>query len=421
MKIHTVKTTYENLLRRPTAKRIRPKRPDLFFRSLVRALSQFGMAGIDFTAVKGDMKGIKRNEPCLILMNHSCFLDMQIAAKLLYPRPYTIVTTTDGFVGKKWIMRQIGCMPTQKFVSDLQLIRDMSRMLNKKRTSVLMFPEAGYSFDGRATVLPRRMGQLLKMLKVPVLFIKTEGAFLRTPLYNELKNREVPIRAEMKCLLTVEEIADRSVEELDAILADAFSFDQFRRQYETGLRVTEDFRADGLERVLYKCPHCGREDGMRGEGIYLTCHACGRRWELTELGRMRALEGETEYAHIPDWFDWQRACVKRELETGTYRLDTAVDIGVIMDTKALYMVGTGRLTHDADGFRLTGDDGVLHYEQKPKFSYSLNSDYYWYEIGDMIGIGTADCLYYCFPHDKIPVAKVRLATEELFKIAMTAR
>ena len=44
------------------------------------------------------------------------------------------------------------------------------------------------------------------------------------------------------------------------------------------------------------------------------------------------------------------------------------------------------------------------------------------ERGDVIGIGNRDCLYYCFPKPtdgKIPpVAKARLATEELYKMAM---
>ena len=54
-----------------------------------------------------------------------------------------------------------------------------------------MYPEAGYSLDGRATALPRKMGGFLKLLKVPVLSVHVDGAFLRTPLYNELKNRKV--------------------------------------------------------------------------------------------------------------------------------------------------------------------------------------------------------------------------------------
>ncbi len=418
MKIKTVKTTYEAVMALPRTKFKRPKRPNILFRSLIRLLSSIGMAGLKFKQEKIELEKAGKG-PYLILMNHSCFLDMQIASRLLYPHAYGIVTTTDGFVGKPWLMRQIGCIPTQKFVSDLRLIRDMDYMLKKKKTSVLMFPETGYSLDGRATVLPRKMGGLLKLLKAPVLFIFAEGPFLRTPLYNELKNRKVPIHARMECLLTVEQIERMSVEELDEILERAFTFDYFRLQKEHQVTVTEPFRADGLERVLYKCPHCHAEGQMKGSGEHLTCHACKKSYLLTELGQMQAVEGETEFSHIPDWFDWQRAEVRRELEAGTYLLDTEVEIGMIVNTKALYMVGDGRLVHNTDGFRLTGCDGKLVYEQKPRFSYSLNADYYWYEIGDMIGIGGHDALYYCFPKQDGIVVKTRLAAEELFKMSQT--
>ena len=420
MKIKTVESSYQKVMSLPRPKRPKPKRPNLFFRTLIRLLSFFGMLSVRFKAEKEDLKKAGKG-PYLILMNHSCFMDMEIASRMLYPMAYGIVTTTDGFVGKRWLMRQIGCIPTQKFVSDLALIRDMDYMLKKKKTSVLMFPEAGYSLDGRATVLPRKMGGLLKMLKVPVLMIYAEGAFWRTPLYNGLQNRRAPISAVRRCLLTREEIADKSVEELDKLLEKAFTFDHFKRQREEKIEITEPFRADGLERVLYKCPHCQKEGQMKGSGTTLTCHVCKKVWEMTVLGEMRAVEGETEFSHIPDWFDWQRACVRKELETGSYRLDCDVNIGMIVDAKAMYMIGKGRLLHDENGFLLTSDDGELRYEQKPRFSYSLNSDYFFYEIGDVIGIGQRDQLFYCFPNKDVSVAKARLATEELFKISMQER
>ena len=50
-------------------------------------------------------------------------------------------------------------------------------------------------------------------------------------------------------------------------------------------------------------------------------------------------------------------------------------------------------------------------------SYSLYSDYFWYELGDMICIGDNKVLYYCFPKgENVIVAKARLAAEEIFKI-----
>ena len=127
------------------------------------------------------------------------------------------------------------------------------------------------------------------------------------------------------------------------------------------------------------------------------------------------MEGETEYPHIPDWYAWQRDQVRQELENGTYRLETKVKIGMMVDYKAIYMVGEGHLTHSAEGFKLTGCGGKLNYEQGPLACYGLYSDYFWYEIGDVICIGNQDALYYCFP-EKADVAKTRMAAEELYKL-----
>lgn len=62
-----------------------------------------------------------------------------------------------------------------------------------------------------------------------------------------------------------------------------------------------------------------------------------------------------------------------------------------------------------------GCDGKLNYFQPSESLYTLNADFNWYEIGDVIGIGDKEMLYYCFPKEKIPVAKARLATEEIYK------
>ena len=56
------------------------------------------------------------------------------------------------------------------------------------------------------------------------------------------------------------------------------------------------------------------------------------------------------------------------------------------------------------------------FTQRPLASYGLYSDYYWYEIGDVICIGNQDCLYYCFPLEGDVVAKTRMAAEELYKL-----
>jgi hypothetical protein len=155
---------------------------------------------------------------------------------------------------------------------------------------------------------------------------------------------------------------------------------------------------------------------MEGKGILLTCHSCGKKWEMDEYGQLAAQDGETEYPHIPDWYTWQRECVRKEIESGTYLLDTDVDIAVQVNLDGVCMIGQGHLTHDENGFHLTGADGKLDYVQSPVASHTLYSDYYWYEIGDVIGIGNNEFSYFCFPKPNVSVTKARLATEELYKI-----
>ncbi|MCM1190372.1 MAG: 1-acyl-sn-glycerol-3-phosphate acyltransferase [bacterium] len=460
MKIKVKEMRYEDVLAKPIGLHRLPHRPGILFRTLLKLLSWPDLRATHFSCKRIGMEKLGKKEPCLILMNHSSFIDLKIAATVLYPRAFNIVCTSDGFVGKNWLMRAIGCIPTSKFVTDMVLVRDMMFAVKKQKSSVLMFPEASYSFDGTATPLPESLGKCLKILGVPVVMIRTYGAFSRDPLYNNLKLRKVDVSADMEYLLSPEEIAQKSVTELNKILTEQFSFDNFRWQQENRIRIAEAFRADSLNRVLYKCPHCGTEGKMLGKGTSLICGYCGKGYELDEYGYLRTLgnggaesvpdadgggkptenigndngsdadaacgamenveteeKSGMEFTHIPDWYRWERECVKKELEDGTYCLDVAVDICMMVDTKGVYRVGSGRLRHNVEGFQLTGCDGKLNYSQKPSASYSLYADYYWYEIGDMICIGNTDVLYYCFPKEGGDVvAKTRLAAEELHKM-----
>ena len=422
MKTTVKKMDYDKVMALPRPKHKLPRKPNLFWRCLIHLLTVFGMMGTKFRYETEGFEKLQKDEPCLYLMNHTCFQDMEVAYRIFFPKAVNIVASNDGFLGffglMEWLMRSIGCIPTQKFVSDLRLVQDMDYCFKTLKTSVLMYPEAAYSFDGTATTLPRKMGILLKKHDVPVVMIQTFGAFGRNPLYNELKiRRHVPITAKATVLYTREEIREKSVAELSEGIEKAFGFDNFRWQQEQDLHIHQSFRADGLHRILYKCVNCGAEGHMEGRGTGITCHSCGKHWELTTLGQLEAADGNTEIPHIPDYYRWERQQVRQELQEGRYLLDTDVDILIQVDYKAMYRVGEGHLVHDGNGFTLTGCDGRLHYTQGPKAHHSLYADYYWYEIDDVICIGDSEVHYFCFPKNKAPVAKIRLATEELYKLS----
>ena len=422
MKVKTKIKSYDEVMALPHPKHKKPKRPNVFFRTLLKLVSLPDLWATGFKCRRIGMEKLGKGEPCLYLMNHSSFIDLEIAASVLYPRPFNIVATWDGFIGKRWLMRNLGCVPTAKFVYDVTLVKDIFYAVREKHDSVLMYPEAGYSLDGTATVLPAHFAQFVKKLGISVAMIRTYGAFARDPLYNNLQRRKVKVSAEIEYLFSPDDLQKISEEQITARIQDCFTFDQFRWQKENGIKIDEPFRADMLNRVLYKCPHCLSEGKTEGKGIHLTCHACGAQYVLDEYGELQSETGDTAFSFVSDWASWERDCVRREIADESYCLDIPVEIAMQVDAKALYFVGDGHLYHDTHGFHLTGCDGKLDFTQKSGNMYSVNSDYNFYEIGDMVSFGTTKALYYCFPKNKGDyVTKIRFATEEIYQLTQSEK
>ncbi|MEE0998849.1 MAG: lysophospholipid acyltransferase family protein, partial [Treponemataceae bacterium] len=215
MKTITKTLDYEKVISLPKMKSYKPIKPSLFWRCVMRLISIPGLRSCKFSYKKIGMEKLEKKEPCLILMNHSCFLDLQIAETVMFPRPMNVVCTSDGFVGKNLLMRLIGCIPTNKFVTDISLVRKMKYAVTELKSSILMFPEASYSFDGTATPLPASLFKCIKLLEIPVVMIRTYGAFSRNPLYNNLQIRKkVNVSADVKYLLSKNDIETMSLEEI---------------------------------------------------------------------------------------------------------------------------------------------------------------------------------------------------------------
>ena len=420
MKIKVKEISYDKFLELPGYKHYNPKKRSFILATVIRLVSEFTMMNVKFKANYINMDKIDKKEPYLILMNHSSFIDMKIASKLLYPKKYNIVCTDDGFVGKEWLMRFLGCISTRKYITDPSLVKDMLYTIKKLNSSILLYPEACYSFDGTATPLPTNIGKCIKLLKVPVIMLRTHGAYHRDPLYNNLQLRKVNVSCDVEYLISKEDIQNKTDKELMDIVNKAFDFDNYKWQQENKVSVKEKFRADSLNRVLYKCPHC-LEENMIGKGETIKCKSCGVEYLLDEYGYLRNLNGETKFDSVTKWYKWERECVKEEILNGTYNLDEDVEIYGLKDMKIIYKLGEGHLTHNREGFKLVGCEGKLEYSQDTKYTYSLNADLNWYELGDIISIGDNKARYYCLlKTNKDVAAKARLATEEMFKMDVNA-
>lgn len=363
------------------------------------------------------MEGLK--PPYMVLSNHMYFIDFELAALATFPHRVNNVVNVDGYYRRPWLMEWIGAICTRKFTMDLHLIKSIRHVL--KRGDVLcMYPEARYSPCGITSYIPDSVGMLIKRNGVPVVAIVHRGNYLHSPFWNFRKKRKVPLHTTATQILTAEQIKTMTVEEINQTVRAALSYDDYRYQKENGILIKEKFRAEGMHKVLYQCPHCLTESQMDSEGSKIFCRACGKRWNLEEDGTLVALDGETEFSHVPDWFLWQREQVKGQIERGEYRFEDDVDVYSLPRCWRFEHLGAAKLIHDPEqGFVLEGEYNGAPYriQRMPVQTNSLHIeyDYCYIKPFDCVDISTEDDSYYCYPTKQNVVTKLAFATEILYE------
>ena len=357
--------------------------------------------------------------PYLLLCNHNAFLDFKVATRAIFPHRANYVVAIDGFIGREKLLRDVGCICKRKFTNDLSLIRQL-RQVVKNGDVAMIYPEARYSLCGTTAVLPASLGKLCKLLDVPVVTLICHGHHVNSPFWN-LHDRGVkPTEAELCLLYSVEQLRQARPEEINRRLVEAFQYDDFAWQKEKGIRTPYARRAEGLHKVLYQCPACAAEFQMASEGSKLFCRACGKGWTMSELGELSADEGETEFSHIPDWYEWERENVRREVEEGRYSSGVLpVTVDSLPNAKRFIRLGEGTMVHDMEGFHVSGTDvdgDPFRMEKSVPSLYSCHIEYeYLGKHGDCVDLNTLEDTWYIYPHDcAFSVTKMALATEELY-------
>ncbi|MDR0856693.1 MAG: hypothetical protein LBM78_04730, partial [Clostridiales bacterium] len=174
-------------------------------------------------------------------------------------------------------------------------------------------------------------------------------------------------------------------------------------------------RANGLNRLLYRCPKCGAEHETEGKGSTLTCLRCGKAWEMQTDGSLKATDGETEFSHIPDWYDWQQEAVRAEIEAGDYRFSDEVYVRTLPGANRFYNHGKGTLEHTADGrfilkCKAYGKDTEV--EWSPVTLDGLHIEYNYKKVGDCVDLSVEDESYWLYPvTKKDALTKLSIATD----------
>ena len=417
-----IEVNYKNKKRYKTAKY--PIRQPLTIVGLIWVLSKFALMGKKYKVEKINMEGLK--PPYMMLSNHMYFIDFELAAMGTFPHRVNNVVSIDGYYRRPWLMELIGAICTRKFTMDYHLIKSIKKVL--QRGDVLsMYPEARYSPCGISSYIPDSVGLLIKRNKVPVVAVLHRGNYLHSPFWNFRKKRKVPFHTTMTKILTPEQIEVMSVDEINTVLREALTYDDYRYQKEAGILINEPYRAEGLHKVLYQCPACMTESEMASEGAEIFCKKCGKRWRLETDGSLTALSGETEFSHVPDWFRWEREQVKAQIERGEYFFEDEVEVYSMPRCWRFETLGKATLRHTIeDGFVLegayNGKDYRIHRNPMQTNSLHIEYDYCYLKPEDCVDISTENDSFYCYPASKKNVVtKLAFATEILYEMASAAK
>ncbi|MDD4212130.1 MAG: hypothetical protein PHY42_01880 [Bacilli bacterium] len=394
----------------------KPMRQRWYLRPLTWLLSYPEVNKHHLKVLKTNMEGLK--PPYILLCTHHAFIDFKVTTAALFPYPANYVVAIDGFINREGLLRNVGCICKRKFTNDITLVKQIKYALEVNKTVVAIYPEARYSLVGTTAILPNSLGKMVRLFKYPVVVLNMHGDYLQQPVWN-LAKRKLPIAADMTQIITQEEILNLSVDEINHRISKAFEYDEYQWQKDNNIHVDFSERAKGLHQVLYQCPHCKVEHEMDSRGDELWCNHCHKVWKMDTLGELHAVEGETEFSHIPDWYEFERSEVRKQIEAGTYHFEDRVIVDALPNAKGYIRLGEGQLTHDMNGFHLFGffDDQDYSLHKEPLSMYSAHIEYDYLGKGDCIDLSTLEDTFYIYPlTKKNVVTKLHFATEELYKI-----
>ncbi|MBE7080590.1 MAG: hypothetical protein E7371_05050 [Clostridiales bacterium] len=292
-------------------------------------------------AIVKDIKG-----PAIVVATHTCDEDHILSGLTLYPvRPTYIVS--QHLIHEKAnakLLKMMHVITKKMFSADVSTIRNIMRAKNENAVLVI-FPEGRLSCYGHTLPVTDGTAELIKKLGVNLYIWKAEGAYLTFPKWREKGDtRKGQINASVKLLLSAEEVAQKGVDEIREITANAILHDDELAM--EGVEYRGKHMALGVDKILFKCPKCLQENTITSEGDHIRC-SCGLDATLDKYYRLH----DAPFSRINEWFEWQQNSIDIDNET----LSTKVRIGTCKEDGFMDLdAGTGEIYMDKDVFKLSG-------------------------------------------------------------------
>ena len=341
----------------PAAKKAAPKRkkkqklgkpPALLYYPALALVSLFYRLKYGMTVERAPIRAVKG--PCFVLAPHLSNKDHILTATALWPRRPTYVLSEHFRTTRlmRFVCRLMHTVSKKMFCSDARAVMGIIRAV-KEGNTVVLFPEGRLSWYGRSLAVTEGTAQLVKQLGVPVLTVTSNGAGRTFPKWAKCQRRG-KIQIETAVLLTAEQIAAMTVEEIETAVAGAILHDEEKVLPEVRFK-TKDTTL-GLDGILWRCPACGGEYTLNTEGDHVRCTSCGFDVALDEYGKFSANEAlqKEKIGSVADWYEY---CAGLLDMTQPLTLDVQVS-GTDAEGYMQQGIGAGKFTVSREGFAFEG-------------------------------------------------------------------
>ena len=379
------------------------------------------MIGVIVTSLN-KVKIIKKNKlpkpPYILLSTHASMLDFYVALRVTFPhKPYWI-STVEEFIPRYFIFRRIGVCAKRKFTNDPKGAMRYLEVLQRKKI-LIIYPEARYSFDGENERIDKSIGKFVKTANVPVVFIKAHGNYLYCPQWSDRKVRKIhPIISEVRTIIRKHDLQYLGAEEIQEIIENQYDISEEAWMRDNNILNTYPNRAVGLERILYKCPHCGTEFEMSSESHFLKCNHCGKTYDYLENGQLKCTDGESKFIYPSDWYKWEKECTRKEVKEGTYSFEDDVRVEKLLGAGIGFVPQEGHyhLTHSInDGITVKGTDNDFVFNRSSLQSYAIHIEYNYEDRGAFLELADLKDTYFIYPLNKAShLTKIHFAVECIY-------
>jgi len=335
---------------------MRYTRPNLFYYRIAQIVSWF-VATFVFR------RRILRNEirgaagPFVVIANHQAKYDfVNLIGVTRRPMTFVISNSMYNSIPITPVFKRMGVISKQQFQTT---IRDMKRMkaVVEEGEPLVIYPAGLMCEDGLSTPIPAATYKFLKWLDADVYVARTSGTYFAMPKWAG-GMRPGKTCLDIYKLFSREELAELDVERIRERTEEALLFDAYREQETLQFRYKGNDNLEGLEHVLYMCPHCESEFSMQVKnGNRLACSQCGYEQESDEYAFLHNCRGiGEELRYVSDWSRLIYDKLKEQVRRGTVSgLSAETGIHMIDYKKHKFVeVGSGTVSLSRECFCLEG-------------------------------------------------------------------